>query len=238
MKNNIFLTIICVTYNAEKFIKSTIESISLQSFNNFQVLFVDGLSSDNTIELINGSNLKDYRVISEKDFGIYDAMNKGILNSNTEWLIFMNAGDIFASNYTLELLFQKINNNSLIVYGDTIVKGSGKIINSPRFVSKYFFYSNTLCHQSVLINKKVFSLIGLHDLHYKIIGDRDFFYRASCNNILFQKVDVLISIWDPIGFSYFNQSKFIEEEKYFRRKFSFFSFPIIYLLNKLFYVQK
>ncbi len=230
------LTIICVTYNAEESIKYTLESIRLQTFREYELLIIDGGSKDLTLEVIKNYNLRNIRIISESDRGIYDAMNKGIFNCTTDWFIFMNAGDTFASNNTLERLFKCIKPKSLIVYGNTIVKNTNQSIKAPKYLSRFYFYSHTLCHQSLIINKKVCEIIGVHNLKYKIIADRDFLYRASLKKIKFQKIDLNISIWDPVGYSSNNKNIFHKEEKEFRSQVPLYYLPITFILNHTIYV--
>src|SRR5215216_6167566 len=117
------LSIIIPTYNSEKTLSCCLQSVLNQTFKDFEILIIDGLSSDNTINVIKGYNNSKIRVYSEKDKGIYDAMNKGIEKSAGEWLYFLGSDDQFFNEYVLEAIFQgnkDILKHSDYVYGNVI----------------------------------------------------------------------------------------------------------------------
>ena len=89
------LSIITVCYNAAPYITATLESAFTQSFQDFELIIVDGKSSDNTLVLLKPFQSKISLIVSEKDHGIYDAMNKGVALARGEWIYFLNAGDAF-----------------------------------------------------------------------------------------------------------------------------------------------
>ncbi len=128
------LSIITVCYNAEKTIKRTIESILNQSYKNFEWVVVDGKSKDKTMDIINGylSKFKDdginVTLVSEKDNGAYDAMNKGSLLAKGEYLTYMNADDTYYDNFAIEKFAKKANESTAdIIYGNTMFVKSGGV---------------------------------------------------------------------------------------------------------------
>ena len=105
------VSIITVSYNAEKMISETILSVLSQTYCDYEYIFIDGNSSDKTVEVIGkykqcfeGKNV-DYLLISEPDKGIYDAMNKGTALAKGEWILMLNAGDMLAHERVLEDFF-------------------------------------------------------------------------------------------------------------------------------------
>ena len=92
------ITIITVVYNALNHVEDTLKSIFEQDYSNKEIIIIDGESTDGTLELISKYQDNIDHLISEKDNGVYDAMNKGIKLSNGNWICFMNAGDIFYKN--------------------------------------------------------------------------------------------------------------------------------------------
>ena len=116
------ISIVTVVLNDAENIVKTVNSISGLIYNNIEYIVIDGGSTDGTLVIIN--NYKDLidKHVSEKDDGLYDAMNKGIELASGEWIIFMNAGDVFSANEILNRVFEGANYDSVdILYGDTIV---------------------------------------------------------------------------------------------------------------------
>ena len=109
--NNIMnakISVITISYNAEKEIEKTILSVISQTYDNIEYIIVDGASKDNTISIVNKYKKKISCVISEPDKGIYDAMNKGIMHATGEWLIMRNAGDVFCDKSVLQNILEDI----------------------------------------------------------------------------------------------------------------------------------
>ena len=115
------ITIITVVFNASEGIKKTLKSIFSQSYKNIEIIVIDGGSTDGTIDIISDySQYIDY-FISEQDYGIYDAMNKGIRVATGEWICFMNSGDIFYSKDTVSNIFLDLDQKKDIIIGECIV---------------------------------------------------------------------------------------------------------------------
>lgn len=168
------ISIITVSFNCEKTIKETIKSILNQDYNDYEYIVVDGGSSDNTVQVLKefyplfkakGGNFK---WISEKDEGIYDAMNKGIDLASGEWLNFMNAGDTFADQNVLKTAVNRLTMDFVLVYGSKIQHK--KIIEplSLSHLSEGIIMAN---HQSMFFNKKILGNDLNYDLRYKIYSD-------------------------------------------------------------------
>ena len=125
------VSVVTVCYNADKTISNTIKSVLEQNFSDYEYIIVDGASKDNTLNIVEGfrSGFEDkgisFKVVSEKDNGIYDAMNKGAKLCSGEWILFLNADDSFADPDVLKDLFTgKDYVGYDIVYGDSYrVKG-------------------------------------------------------------------------------------------------------------------
>ena len=125
--NNCKLSIITICYNIKDEIERTCKSIVGQTWQDFEWIVVDGGSTDGTLEVLKKYSDRIDILISEKDSGIYNAMNKGIKLANGEWLNFMNGGDNFASNDVLEKVFKNKNYEADILYGDMSYHKNGKI---------------------------------------------------------------------------------------------------------------
>ncbi|MDE6297409.1 MAG: glycosyltransferase, partial [Muribaculaceae bacterium] len=117
--NNPLISIITITYNAEKELPATIESVLKQSCTDFEHLIIDGASTDKTLEIARKN--PDARIISEKDNGLYDAMNKGIKHAHGKYLLFLNAGDSFRNSDSLAEYASAAEKDYDIIYGDTMI---------------------------------------------------------------------------------------------------------------------
>lgn len=170
------VTVITVCYNAEQVIENTINSIINQIDINFQFVIIDGGSTDRTLEIIsNYSSYIDY-FISETDNGIYDAMNKGIIHSNGEWVIFMNAGDSFFDSNTLSEIFKNNVDDSVVLFGHTSFIANGRIRIKPIPKLNFFWKGMPICHQSLFVKRDELALHSF-DLNYTFASDYDLLYK-------------------------------------------------------------
>lgn len=128
MNNNPLITIITVSYNIVSKIEETILSVINQDYHNIEYIVIDGGSTDGTVDIIKKYVDKIAYWVSEKDNGIYDAINKGIDLANGEWIGILNCGDVYASNNVLTRLFSNGNNDDIgVIFGDSIeVSSQGK----------------------------------------------------------------------------------------------------------------
>lgn len=111
-------SIITVTYNSAEYVSRCISSVLSQNYKNFEYIVIDGCSTDNTIELVKNFTDSRIRIISEPDDGIYDAMNKGLLNSKGEYICILNSDDLLANRYVLTTLNKHFSLGNDILIGD------------------------------------------------------------------------------------------------------------------------
>lgn len=204
------ISIITVAYNAVSTIEETILSVINQTYPNIEYIIIDGGSTDGTIDIINKYEDKITYWISEPDKGIYDAMNKGIDKATGEWINFMNCGDTFYSNTTIDDVFKKANLKSDIIYGNTnLLYSVGNYIKSGDKVSDINYMP--FCHQSSFV-KTIFMKEYNFDLQYKICADKNFFRIMYKTNKSFEYVDIIISNYDAnFGISSTNYKQLIHE---------------------------
>ena len=178
------VSIITVSHNSSNTILDTIKSVNLQSYKNIEHVFIDGLSSDNTLELIKLNSKRINIIISEEDSGIYDAINKGVLNATGDFIGLLHSDDILSSSEIISDLIEKIQNENLDgVYGDLQYvdkKNSNKII---RFWKSCAFKPNLLmkgwmpAHPTLILKKEVYQKHGVFNKSFKISADYDFMLR-------------------------------------------------------------
>ena len=184
------ITIITVCVNAEKTIKDTIESVLKQSYKDFEYIIVDGKSSDDTLKIISKYDDKRIRLISEKDKGLYDAMNKGIKLATGEIIGTINSDDILASEDIFQTIIDNFDENTDVIYANI------KYYNEDFSKVKRDFISGTkendyFCpaHPSMYVRKEIYERIGTYNTSYKIASDFDFMVRCNLNNVRYKYID-------------------------------------------------
>lgn len=178
MSDPVSISIITVTYNAEKYLQNTINSIDKQTYQNIEYIIVDGNSSDGTVDIIKKNIKLISKWISEPDKGLYDAMNKGLNMASGEFVWFINAGDEIYDANTLKLVLDKASSqNADLLYGEAmIVNEEGDEIGMRRKSApeklnwKSLRKGMVVCHQSFLPKR---SIAPLYDLKYKYSSDID-----------------------------------------------------------------
>ena len=178
-------SIITVTLNSEKTIKETIESVIRQNHQNIEHIVIDGGSSDNTISIVQSYKKHITTLISENDYGIYDAMNKGIDVSTGDIIGFLNSDDFYANNEVIYSVLKEFRNNPKIdaCYSDLIYVdkfNTSKIIRyfkSSRF--KEGLFSKGWCppHPTFFAKRSVYESFGKFDTNYQISSDVDLMMR-------------------------------------------------------------
>lgn len=195
------ITVVTVCRNAENEIKRTIVSILNQNFNDYEYIIVDGKSEDNTMSIIN-SFLPNGRVtvISEEDDGIYDAMNKGIKKARGEYIIFMNAGDVFYDANVLVDIEDYLDKD--VVYGDVIrVKTEGDITEKykgPFIEMRLFLAGRMMCHQSMFVRTSLMKDYPF-DTNYRITADYNLAVKLYSLGKSFKHVDRVICRFDSMN---------------------------------------
>lgn len=176
-------SIITVTYNAGEVIEDTIQSVITQTYHHVEYIIVDGASKDNTLAIIDRYREKIQTVVSEPDKGLYDAMNKAIALATGDYLCFLNAGDCFHEDNTLQQMVHTINGEELpdVVYGETaIVDKDGHFLHMRRLSAperltwKSFKQGMLVCHQAFFAKR---SLVEPYDLSYRFSADFDWCIR-------------------------------------------------------------
>ena len=184
----IYFTIITCTYDASKYIDRTLESVRGQSYPHIEHFIIDGVSKDDTVKKAQTYAYDShYPVIvkSEPDKGLYDAMNKGIQLAKGNYIIFLNAGDVFYEEDTLTNIAEQLKDKPLpgVIYGDTdIVDDNGNFIRKRRLAPpeklswKSFKQGMLVCHQSFYARTDIAKQVP-YNLIYKYSADVDWCIR-------------------------------------------------------------
>ncbi|MFZ4263226.1 glycosyltransferase family 2 protein [Sphingobacterium sp. HJSM2_6] len=176
------ISIITVVYNNVRDIRYTLESVAKQSYPHIEYIIIDGLSTDGTLEAIEEYKAKITHLRSEKDNGIYDAMNKGLRMATGDYVLFLNSGDELFDELTIEKIFNNCQYAD-IYYGETkLINEDRQVLGDRRhqtpdtFTWKSFKYGMNICHQAIYIKR---SLVEPYNLDYKLSADIDWVIRAA-----------------------------------------------------------
>ena len=198
------LTVITINYNNKEGLVKTFDSIRVQTWKDFEYIVIDGGSTDGGKALIEENDRVNYWV-SEKDSGVYNAMNKGIKKANGDYIIFMNSGDFFYDEFVLEKVVDHLDSNIDILYGDSVFfndKGYRKVIKAPEKLTFGFFYDGELNHQAVFTKRSLFNDYLYYNEDYKICADWEFFIITVClHNVSFKYLKEVICYYDFSGIS-------------------------------------
>lgn len=176
------VSIVTVSLNSSKTIKDCIDSVNSQNYPQIEHVLVDGGSLDSTVEKFQLYARRNPIFISERDKGIYDAMNKGIALCSGEIVGFLNSDDYFTSENVITDIVSSFKRGVDIVHGNLIfVDTNGKVKrrwDSSHFCSKDLLRSMSPCHPTVYCKKSLITELNGFDTSFKIAGDIDFFIRA------------------------------------------------------------
>ena len=186
------ISIITPTFNSEKFIKRNINSLNNQK-QYFEQIFVDNVSTDSTQQIIKDNARYPYKIISEKDDGIYYAMNKGISKSIGDYILFLNSDD-WLPEKTIENVLNEIkkNPNNDIYYGNSRYYKNNNEIFTQKSDIKNIFKTNSVSHQAMYYSKKIF-ISNKFDTFYPVAADYDLSIKLVKENYNFFYIDKILS---------------------------------------------
>ena len=211
---NRIISVITVVYNDVANIEATIQNVLMQDYAGIEYIVIDGGSTDGTADVVRRYSEKIQYWVSEKDRGIYDAMNKGIKKASGEYAIFMNSGDKFYNPGVITSIFNEEiiwANKPVVIYGNTCIKhGPHEVLKQ---VSKQpdIFNAMPFCHQSVFISARHLKEY-MFNLDFKIIADREMITRMFRDKCAFHQVTDVVSIIQGEGYSNLSRYKFQKEE--------------------------
>ena len=201
-------SLVTVSYNSEKTILDSINSVLSQTFTDFELIIVDGSSSDKTLEIIKQFEDQRIKLISEPDKGIYDGMNKGLALSNGEIIGFLNSDDMLNSKNTLETIFNNFHVDIDCTFGDVLIVDDLKFKNPRRHYSSanfeldFFKYLIMPPHPSFYFRRRHLNLVKNFDLDFPMSSDFDFVLRCLYkHNLKYRYINEIIVIMSDGGFS-------------------------------------
>lgn len=198
------LSIVTICYNNKKELKKTISSVISQAFKDYEYIIIDGGSNDGSVEII-----KEYEKyidfwVSEPDKGIYNAMNKGLVHCNSEWVYFLNSGDVFYNNEVLANIdFDGASDKVGAIYGryKFYSRYNELILNEvthPFIESKRKYRSMGFSHQSVFVRTKLAQEIGFNE-NFKLCADYNMMMQIYKTGNDFKRDNTIIAMCDGRG---------------------------------------
>jgi glycosyltransferase involved in cell wall biosynthesis len=198
----VLISIIMPVYNAEIYIKEALESLSQQNFDQYELIIIDGLSTDRTLSVIQEklARFPKIRLLSEYDLGIYDAMNKGISIAKGEWIYFIGSDDSLNSTTVLSNVTRYLKDNVDLVYGDVLWMPGERKENGICEPANLIY--RNINHQRMFYRKQLFERWGAYNLQYKIAADHELNIRFFCNDLIRrQYIPITIANYYAGGFS-------------------------------------
>lgn len=212
------ISVITITYNAAATLPPTLESVAAQTFDDFEYLVIDGASSDSTVSLAREASIARTTVVSEKDGGLYDAMNKGLHLAKGDYIIFLNAGDAFPAPDTLRRYADAIASAPEppgMVYGQTLLVDERRRpvgerhLRAPRNLTfRSFANGMEVCHQAMCVRR---DLAPDFDLAYRFSADYDWSVKVLRKSPLNVYIDDYVALYLSEGLTTANHRASLKE---------------------------
>ena len=212
------LSIITINWNNAEGLERTLKSVLVQTNREFEHIIVDGASTDGSVDVIkeyvkqvngdcadNTSTIQvGYKVkwVSEKDKGIYEAMNKGIRMAKGEYLLFLNSGDALENAEVVENFYKADIKTDIATGIEKEANGHLIYPRNEKELSYSFFYDDTLMHQSTFIRRDAFERYGMYNEGNRIVSDWEWFFNAIMKqDASYEPLDFVVALFDGEGIS-------------------------------------
>jgi glycosyltransferase involved in cell wall biosynthesis len=227
MRSNIKISIIIPTFNSEKVIFNCLKSLNTISNLNIEILFIDSVSSDRTVEIINQFNLTNSKVFVSKDNGIYDAMNRGVKFAKGDFIYFLGSDDLILSDFTQ--LYNKLSSTDTIYYSNVLINTD---IYLGEFNLKKLLKFN-ISHQSIIYPRNIL-INNPYDLKYKYLADYVLNLKLYSCNYIFKYYPYTIAKYSVDGVSSHNLDLNFKKDQ-FKIIYKYFKFKglLFKIINKL-----
>lgn len=203
------LSIIIPTHNSASVLPKALDSIVCQTFSDWEVLIMDGVSTDDTLKVAQSYNDSRIRIYSEPDKGIYDAMNTGIKRASGEWLYFLGSDDWLMNNNVLNDIFSQSIKNYDVVYGEVDAPHLSPVHSGEWTLQKI---DHNRCHQAILYRRRVFKRLGNYNTKYKIWADYDLNLKWFFNKKIKKKhIPTVIAHYSEGGYSSISDTEMLKD---------------------------
>jgi glycosyltransferase involved in cell wall biosynthesis len=232
------LSIITINYNNFLGLQKTVESVTSQTWQEFEYIVIDGGSTDGSAAYLESQTNNITYWISEPDKGIYNAMNKGIAMATGEYLFFLNSGDHFINTLSLQEVQKHLFKQDVIYFNINVIhKENSYVLENPAVLSFSYLHNNLPCHQCTFIHQSVFERVGYYDESLKIVADWKLLLQAILkHNVTYRKVDAVFSIFYKDGISSIPENQSIMEAE--RTQVLEIEFPVLLIDLKEYFMQQ
>lgn len=193
------LSIITVNLNNKAGLEHTLKSVSEQTNRDFESIVINGQSTDGSCDVINAYQKRIDKRVSEKDSGVFNAMNKGIRMAEGEYVLFLNSGDFFHTPETLSNVCKNPFSEDFILFDIKLVRKEGCEVRSLNKGPKEILIAGEIYHQAVFHRRSVFQKLGFYNETFKFAADYEFFlkafFRAGCSHRIIHET---IAVYDGI----------------------------------------
>lgn len=212
------ITVVTVTHNAEAFIEATLKGVASQNYTNLEYIIIDGKSSDQTCSIIHKHAHCITQFISEKDYGIYNAMNKGIRLASPEsrFITFLNAGDVFHDSNVINRIMSCATSTHSHLYGN--ISKAGQIVHTPEELNQYVLSTNMVCHQAIFFQTSVHRNY-LYDTRFKLCADYKLLIDLVLAGEQFCKINTTVVDFDMTGETHQHRTRLHAEKRAIRRMY-------------------
>lgn len=197
MIKNPLVSVITVTFNAQQYIEQTIESVLAQTYQNVEYIIIDGGSTDGTVDIIRRYAERLSYWVTEKDNGIYDAMNKGIRHAKGELIGMVNASDSY-ENDTIQAVVDayRLHPENGVFHGNINMLNEDGSLFKQKCANNNLTQLNNgfrLFHPTFFVKKDTYQRIGLYDTSFRLAADYDFALRCRNAGVTFYHIPQVLS---------------------------------------------
>lgn len=214
MKSKYKISIITVVYNGAKTIEQTIRSVLGQSYKNIEYIIIDGMSTDGTQEVIEKYIDSIACFISEKDDGLYDAMNKGLRRVTGDIVGIINSDDWYDEKAFEKIVDRFEEKEADIVYGDLVsIFPDGQEKRNSGVPLENMWFQMAVMHPTAFVKKNIYERIGHYNTTYKISSDYDFLLKCYSQKLRFEYINEIIAFFRVGGLSSLKRQQMWEETR-------------------------
>lgn len=216
-------SILVVCLNAGEKLGKTLASIKSQTYQDYEIVVKDGISTDGSLEYLQEAEktVPALCVLSKKDSGIYDAMNQAVAEAKGKYVYFLNCGDYFVDEYVLEKVAAWIEEKPSrigIYYGNILERMTGQVVTSNPKMDAFGCYRNVPCHQACFYDRKLL-LAHPFETKYRVRADYEqflwcFFTKEYKEGVTFVYQDILIADYEGGGFSETAKNRKLSEKEH------------------------